>query len=97
MRKRKYFKDLKFLRNNNFRDFYLESSPQNYERSKIFLTETKEYIEDLKVQKEEIDAKVLSYKKEYLDRDIKQEIYAEMDSRILERYNELAQDERETS
>ena len=87
--KEEIFKDLKFLRNNNFRDFYLESSPQNYERSKIFLTETKEYIEDLKVQKEEIDAKVLSYKKEYLDRDIKQEIYAEFEPRILEKYNEL--------
>ena len=87
--KEEIFKDLKFLRNNNFRDFYLESSPQNYERSKIFLTETKEYIEDLKVQKEEIDAKVLSYKKEYLDRDIKQEIYAEFEPRILAKYNEL--------
>lgn len=87
--KEEIFKDLKFLRNNNFRDFYLESSPQNYERSKIFLAETKEYIEDLKVQKEEIDAKVLAYKKEYLDKDIKQEIYAEMDSKIAERYNEL--------
>ena len=87
--KEEIFKDLKFLRNNNFRDFYLESSPQNYERSKIFLTETREYIEDLKVQKEKIDAKVSAYKKEYLDRDIKQEIYAEMDSKIAERYNEL--------
>ena len=87
--KEEIFKDLKFLRNNNFRDFYLESSPQNYERSKIFLAETKEYIEDLKIQKEEIDAKVLAYKKEYLDKDIKQEIYAEMDSKIAERYNEL--------
>ena len=87
--KEEIFKDLKFLRNNNFRDFYLESSPQNYERSKIFLAETKEYIEDLKVQKEKIDAKVLTYKKEYLDKDIKQEIYAEMDSKIAERYNEL--------
>ena len=87
--KEEIFKDLKFLRNNNFRDFYLESSPQNYERSKIFLTETKEYIEDLKVQKEEIDAKVSAYKKEYLDKDIKQEIYARIDSKIVERYNEL--------
>lgn len=87
--KEEILKDLKFLRNNNFRDFYLESSPQNYERSKIFLTETREYIEDLKVQKKEIDAKVSAYKKEYLDRDIKQEIYAEMDSKIAERYNEL--------
>lgn len=87
--KEEIIKDLKFLRNNNFRDFYLESSPQNYERSKIFLAETREYIEDLKVQKEEIDAKVLAYKKEYLDKDIKQEIYAEMDSKIVERYNEL--------
>ena len=87
--KEEILKDLKFLRNNNFRDFYLESSPQNYERSKIFLAETKEYIEDLKVQKEKIDAKVLTYKKEYLDKDIKQEIYAEMDSKTAERYNEL--------
>lgn len=87
--KEEIIKDLKFLRNNNFRDFYLESSPQNYERSKIFLAETKEYIEDLKVEKEKIDAKVLTYKKEYLDKDIKQEIYAEMDSKIAERYNEL--------
>ena len=87
--KEEIFKDLKFLRNNNFRDFYLESSPQNYERSKIFLAETKEYIEDLKIQKEEIDAKVLAYKKEYLDKDIKQEIYARIDSKIAERYNEL--------
>ena len=87
--KEEIFNDLKFLRNNNFRDFYLESSPQNYERSKIFLTETKEYIEDLKVQKEEIDAKVSAYKKEYLDRDIKQEVYAEFEPRILEKYNEL--------
>lgn len=87
--KEEILKDLKFLRNNNFRDFYLESSPQNYERSKIFLAETKEYIEDLKIQKEEIDAKVLAYKKEYLDKDIKQEIYAEMDSKTAERYNEL--------
>lgn len=87
--KEEIIKDLKFLRNNNFRDFYLESSPQNYERSKIFLAETKEYIEDLKVQKEEIEAKVLAYKKEYLDKDIKQEIYARIDSKIVERYNEL--------
>lgn len=87
--KEEILKNLKFLRNNNFRDFYLESSPQNYKRSKIFLAETREYIEDLKVQKEEIDAKVLAYKKEYLDKDIKQEIYAEMDSKIAERYNEL--------
>lgn len=87
--KEEILKDLKFLRNNNFRDFYLESSPQNYERSKIFLDETREYIEDLKVQKEEIDAKVLAYKKEYLDRDIKQEIYAEFEPRVLEKYNEL--------
>lgn len=87
--KEEIFNDLKFLRNNNFRDFYLESSPQNYERSKIFLAETREYIEDLKVQKEEIDAKVLAYKKEYLDKDIKQEIYARIDSKIVERYNEL--------
>ncbi len=87
--KEEILKNLKFLRNNNFRDFYLESSPQNYERSKIFLAETREYIEDLKIQKEEIDAKVLAYKKEYLDKDIKQEIYAEMDSKIAERYNEL--------
>ena len=87
--KEKIIKDLKFLRNINFRDFYLESSPQNYERSKIFLAETKEYIEDLKVQKEEIEAKVSAYKKEYLDKDIKQEIYARIDSKIVERYNEL--------
>lgn len=87
--KEEIIKDLKFLRNNNFRDFYLESSPQNSERSKIFLAETKEYIEDLKVQKEEIEAKVLAYKKEYLDKDIKQEIYARIDSKIVERYNEL--------
>lgn len=87
--KEKIFNDLKFLRNNNFRDFYLESSPQNYERSRIFLAETKEYIENLKVQKEEIDAKVSAYKKEYLDKDIKQEIYARIDSKIVERYNEL--------
>lgn len=87
--KEEIFNDLKFLRNNNFRDFYLESSPQNYERSRIFLAETKEYIENLKVQKEEIDAKVLAYKKEYLDKDIKQEIYARIDSKIVERYNEL--------
>lgn len=87
--KEEILKDLKFLRNNNFRDFYLESSPQNYERSKIFLDETREYIEDLKVQKEEIDAKVSAYKKEYLDRDIKQEIYAEFEPRILAKYNEL--------
>lgn len=87
--KEEIIKDLKFLRNNNFRDFYLESSPQNYERSKIFLAETKEYIEDLKVEKEEIEAKVLTYKKEYLDKDIKQEIYARIDSKIVERYNEL--------
>lgn len=87
--KEEIFNDLKFLRNNNFRDFYLESSPQNYERSRIFLAETKEYIENLKVQKEEIDAKVSAYKKEYLDRDIKQEIYAEFEPRILEKYNEL--------
>lgn len=87
--KEEIIKDLKFLRNNNFRDFYLESSPQNYERSKIFLAETKEYIEDLKVQKEEIEAKVSAYKKEYLDKDIKQEIYARIDSKIVERYNEL--------
>ena len=59
--KEKIIIDLKFLRNNNFRDFNLESSPQNYERSKIFLAETKEYIEDLKVQKEEIEAKVSAY------------------------------------
>lgn len=87
--KEEILKDLKFLRNNNFRDFYLESSPQNYERSKIFLDETREYIEDLKVQKKEIDAKVSAYKKEYLDRDIKQEIYAEFEPRILAKYNEL--------
>lgn len=87
--KEEIFNDLKFLRNNNFRDFYLESSPQNYERSRIFLAETKEYIENLKVQKEEIDAKVSAYKKEYLDKDIKQEIYARIDSKIVERYNEL--------
>lgn len=87
--KEEILKDLKFLRNNNFRDFYLESSPQNYERSKIFLAETKEYIEDLKVQKEEIDAKVSAYKKEYLNRDIKQEIYAEFEPRVLVQYNEL--------
>lgn len=87
--KEEILKDLKFLRNNNFRDFYLESSPQNYERSKIFLDETREYIENLKVQKKEIDAKVSAYKKEYLDRDIKQEIYAEFEPRILAKYNEL--------
>ena len=87
--KEEIFNDLKFLRNNNFRDFYLESSPQNYERSRIFLAETKEYIEDLKVEKEEIEAKVSAYKKEYLDKDIKQEIYARIDSKIVERYNEL--------
>ena len=87
--KEEILKNLKFLRNNNFRDFYLESSPQNYERSKIFLAETKEYIEDLKVQKKEIDAKVSAYKKEYLDRDIKQEIYAEFEPRVLAQYNEL--------
>ena len=87
--KEEILKDLKFLRNNNFRDFYLESSPQNYERSKIFLDETREYIEDLKVQKKKIDAKVSAYKKEYLDRDIKQEIYAEFEPRILAKYNEL--------
>ena len=87
--KEEILKDLKFLRNNNFRDFYLESSPQNYERSKIFLDETREYIEDLKVQKKEIDAKVSAYKKEYLDRDIKREVYAEFEPRILTKYNEL--------
>ena len=87
--KEEILKDLKFLRNNNFRDFYLESSPQNYERSKIFLDKTREYIEDLKVQKKEIDAKVSAYKKEYLDRDIKQEIYAKFEPRILAKYNEL--------
>ena len=82
-------KDLKFLRNNNFRDFYLESSPQNYARSKIFLAETKEYIEDLKIQKEAIDAKVLAYKEKYLDRDVKREVYAEFEPKILTKYNEL--------
>lgn len=71
LEKEEIFKDLKVLRKNNFRDFYLMSSPQNYERSRLFLAETKEYIEELKKQKETIDAKVLAYKKEYLERDIK--------------------------
>lgn len=87
--KEEILKDLKFLRNNNFRDFYLESSPQNYERSKIFLDKTREYIKDLKVQKEAIDAKVLAYKNKYLDRDIKREVYAEFEPRVLTKYNEL--------
>ena len=41
------------------------------------------------MQKKEIDAKVSAYKKEYLDRDIKQEIYAKFEPRILAKYNEL--------
>ena len=51
LEKEEIFKDLEFLRNNQFKDFYISSAIGNAERSRAILTNTLSNIERLKLQK----------------------------------------------
>ena len=60
--KEEILKDLEILRNNPFKDFYITNAIGNAERSRAILTTTLNNIEQLKLQKTEIDNKVNEYK-----------------------------------
>ncbi|WP_177162436.1 MobA/MobL family protein [uncultured Fusobacterium sp.] len=86
--KENIMEDLKFLRDNNFRDFHLERTPENKLRTQEFYTKTLNYISDLKAQKEVQDKKVKEYK-EFMKNDIKYELYKAIKPDIAEKYLEL--------
>ena len=80
--------DLKFLRENNFRDFHLERTSENKLRTQEFYTKASGYIRDLKANKEEQDRKVKEYK-EFMKNDIKYDLYRVIKPDTAERYLEL--------
>ena len=90
LEKEEIFKDLEFLRNNQFKDFYISSAIGNTERSRAILTNTLSNIERLKLQKIEADKKVKEYKENKLNIDFKEKIYRNLDPNIADKYLGLA-------
>ena len=90
LEKEEIFKDLEFLRNNQFKDFYISNAIGNAERSRAILTNTLSNIEKLKLQKTEIDIKVKEYKENKLNIDFKEKIYRNLDPNIADKYLGLA-------
>lgn len=80
--------NLKFLRENNFRDFHLERTAENKLRTQELYLKTLSYISDLKAQKEIQDKKVKEYK-EFMKNDIKYELYKSIKPDTAEKYLEL--------
>lgn len=87
--KEEILSDLGFLRNNDYKDFYIKNSPRNYELARELMKETNDYIKELKIDKELIDKEVKEYKNVYLDTDIKREIYSKVKIEAVEKYDEL--------
>lgn len=87
--KEKLLSELSYLRDNDYKDFYLEHTPKKYELSREIMKETKNYIENLKIEKEVADKDVKEYKSTYLDIDIKKEIYQKIKPVAVEKYEEL--------
>ena len=87
--KEKLLSELSYLRDNDYKDFYLENTPKKYELSREIIKETKDYIENLKIEKEIADKDVKEYKATYLDIDIKKEIYQKIKPASVEKYEEL--------
>ena len=90
LEKEEIFKDLEFLRNNQFKDFYISSAIGNAERSRAILTNTLSNIERLKLQKIEADKKVKEYKENKLNIDFKEKVYRNLDPDIADKYLGLA-------
>ena len=90
LEKEEIFKDLEFLRNNQFKDFYISSAIGNAERSRAILTNTLSNIERLKLQKIEADKKVKEYKETKLNIDFKEKLYRSLDPDIADKYLGLA-------
>lgn len=90
LEKEEILKDLEFLRNNQFKDFYISSAIGNTERSRAILTNTLSNIERLKLQKIEADKKVKEYKENKLNIDFKEKIYRNLDPNIADKYLGLA-------
>ena len=90
LEKEEIFKELEFLRNNQFKDFYISSAIGNAERSRAILTNTLSNIEKLKLQKTEIDIKVKEYKENKLNIDFKEKVYRNLDLEIADKYLGLA-------
>lgn len=80
--------DLNYLRNNKFKDVYLNNSPKNFEISKIFINESSLLLKDLKAEKEKLDKEVKDYK-EILKVDYKEDLYKEINIKIYDKYVEL--------
>ena len=90
LEKEEIFKDLEFLRNNQFKDFYISNAIGNAERSRAILTNTLSNIERLKLQKIEADKKVKEYKENKLNIDFKEKVYRNLDPNIADKYLGLA-------
>lgn len=90
LEKEEILKDLEFLRNNQFKDFYISSAVGNAERSRAILKTTLSNIERLKVQKIEADKKVKEYKENKLNIDFKEKVYKNLDPEIADKYLGLA-------
>ena len=90
LEKEEIFKDLEFLRNNQFKDFYISNAIGNAERSRAILTTTLNNIEQLKLQKIEADKKVKEYKETKLNIDFKEKLYRSLDPDIADKYLRLA-------
>lgn len=88
--KEEILKDLEFLRNNQFKDFYISSAVGNAERSRAILTNTLSNIERLKLQKIEADKKVKEYKENKLNIDFKEKVYRNLNPDIADKYLGLA-------
>ena len=90
LEKEEIFKDLEFLRNNQFKDFYISNAIGNAERSRAILTNTLSNIERLKLQKIEADKKVKEYKENKLNIDFKEKVYRNLNPNIADKYLGLA-------
>lgn len=88
--KEEILKDLEILRNNPFKDFYISNAVGNAERSRAILITTLNNIEQLTVQKTEIDSKVKEYKETKLNIDFKEKLYRSLDPDIADKYLGLA-------
>ena len=88
--KEEILKDLEILRNNPFKDFYITNAIGNAERSRAILKTTLNNIEQLTLQKTEIDNKVNEYKEIKLNIDFKEKVYRSLDQEIADKYLGLA-------
>lgn len=90
LEKEEIFKELEFLRNNQFKDFCISNALGNVERSRAILANTLDNIEKLKLQKIEADQKVKEYKETKLNIDFKEKVYRSLNPEIADKYLELA-------